>query len=78
MATFPKYLSVKEVAAILGVVKLSTVYSMIKKNEIPGHVKLGSMHLFDEEELYNGLKELARKKAASKRLRGHTDNRHNL
>lgn len=76
--TFPKYLSVKEVASILRIMDVKTVYKMIKKDEIPGHFMLGSMHVFDEEELYKGLKTKATEKTASKRLKGYTDNRHNL
>ena len=56
MAT--RYLSVKEVAAILNI-SIKTVYK--KLDVIPGYFNLGGMHFFDEEELRNGLKKLATK-----------------
>lgn len=71
----PKYLSVKDVALLLGV-SVKTVYKHIE--ETPGHLMYGSIHLFDAEELYKGLKDLVLKKTASKRQKGRTDNRHNL
>ena len=59
------YLSVKEVAAMLNI-SIKTVYK--KLGVIPGYFNLGGMHFFDEEELRNGLKQLATgpKKIASK------------
>ncbi|RPI19229.1 MAG: DNA-binding protein [Ignavibacteriae bacterium] len=62
-----RYLSVKEVATILGISN-KTVYKLIYKGKIPGHFMLDSMHFFDEEELRIGLKALATvpKKTASK------------
>lgn len=55
-----KYLSVKEVADILGV-SPKTVYKY--KDETPGHIIYGKgIHLFDAELFYNGLKERATKK----------------
>jgi excisionase family DNA binding protein len=76
--TFPKYLCAKEVAAIIGI-DHKTVYKLAVKGEIPGHIKFGSLHRFDAEELYKGLKDkVTLKKTASKRPRGYNDNRHNL
>ena len=69
-----KYLSVKEVADILGV-SPKTVYKY--KDETPGHLVYGSIHLFDADEFYKGLKEQATKKTFI-RPRGYNDNRHNL
>lgn len=62
-----RYLSVKEVATILGISN-KTVYKLIYKGTIPGHFMLDSMHFFDEDELRKGLKELATspKKTVSK------------
>ena len=62
MAT--RYLSVKEVAAILNI-SIKTVYK--KLDVMPGYFNLGGMHFFDEEEFLNGLKRLATqpKKTAS-------------
>lgn len=62
-----RYLSVKEVAAILRIHE-KTVYKMIYAGNLPGHFMLGSMHFIDEEELRNGLKQLATspKKTTSK------------
>lgn len=59
-----RYLSVKEVAALLNI-SIKTVYK--KLDCIPGYFNLGGMHFFDEEELRNGLKDLATrsKKATS-------------
>jgi hypothetical protein len=54
MAT--RYLSVKEVAALLNI-SIKTVYK--KLGMIPGYFNLGGMHFFDEEELITGLKRLA-------------------
>ncbi len=51
-----RYLSVKEVAEILNI-STKTVYRKLRI--IPGYFNLGGMHFFDEEELRNGLKELA-------------------
>jgi len=51
-----RYLSVKEVAALLNISE-KTVYK--KLGIIPGYFNLGGMHFFDEEELLNGLKLLA-------------------
>lgn len=51
-----RYLSVKEVAAILNV-SPKTVYK--KKTELPGYFKLAGLHFFDEEVLVKRLKELA-------------------
>ena len=72
--TRPKYLSVKEVTAILPM-DIKTVYKKIKLGEIPGHFKLGSMHFIDEEEFYSGLKKLATTphKSASKVHQTRTD-----
>lgn len=56
MAT--RYLSVKEVAAILNISN-KTVYK--KLDIIPGYFNLGGMHFFDEEEFFKGLKALATK-----------------
>ncbi len=56
MAT--RYLSVKEVAAILNI-SIKTVYKKLRV--IPGYFNLGGMHYFDEEELRAGLKRLATK-----------------
>lgn len=67
-----KYLSVKEVADILGV-SPKTVYKY--KDETPGHLTYGSVHLFDADEFYKGLKERATKTTKRK---GYGDNRHNL
>jgi excisionase family DNA binding protein len=56
--TFPRYLSVKEVAALLNI-SIKTVYK--KLNVIPGYFNLGGMHFFDEEEFEIGLKALVTK-----------------
>lgn len=53
-----RFLSVKEVAAILRIHE-RTVRKKIYAGEIPGHFMLSSMHFFDEEEFYLGLKEKA-------------------
>lgn len=71
-----KYLSVKQVADILGV-SIKTVYKY--KDQTPGHIVYGkSIHMFDADLFYNGLKEQATKKTASKRPKSITDNRHGL
>ena len=54
MAT--RYLSVKEVAAMLGI-SIKTIYA--KKLLIPGYFNLAGMHFFDEEVLVKSLKDLA-------------------
>lgn len=69
------FLSVKQVADILGV-SIKTVYKY--KDETPGLIKYGSIHLFDADEFYKGLKERATKKTATKSRKGHTVNLHNL
>ncbi len=75
MAT--RYLSVKEVAAILNI-SIKTVYK--KLDEIPGYFRLGGMHFFDEEEFYKGLKALATrpKRTTSQFHQTHADDRHGL
>jgi transcriptional antiterminator len=67
-----KYLSIKEVADILGV-SIKTVYKY--KDETPGHLTYGSVHLFDADEFYKGLKERATKKTIKRK--GY-ENPHNL
>lgn len=54
---FPKYLSVKEVASILGV-SVKFVYVHLK--EIPGYLKLAGKILFDAEILFRELKRLSK------------------
>jgi len=56
MAT--RYLSVKEVATLLGVSN-KTIYA--KKLSIPGYFNLAGMPFFDEEVLVKSLKDLATK-----------------
>ncbi len=75
MAT--RYLSVKEVAAILNI-SIKTVYK--KLDVIPGYFNLGGMHYFDEEELRAGLKQLVTKpnKTAFKSHQARTEDRHGL
>lgn len=69
-----KFLSVKEVANILGV-SIKTVYKY--KEETPGHTVYGkSIHLFDADEFYKGLKERATKKTLKKIV--NNVNRHSL
>jgi len=68
-----KFLSVKDVAQILGV-SIKTVYKY--KDETPGLVMYGSVHLFDADEFYKGLKERATKKTLKKIV--NNVNRHSL
>ncbi|RPI14968.1 MAG: helix-turn-helix domain-containing protein [Ignavibacteriae bacterium] len=49
------YLSVKEVAALLGV-SPKTVYKMIYQGVLPGHFMLGTMHFVDEDIFRSSLK----------------------
>lgn len=74
---FPKYLSVKEVAAILNI-SVKTIYK--KRDHIPGCINLDGMYLFDSEELLKGLKAKTTeaKKTASKIHQTRTDDRHGL
>lgn len=74
---FPKYLSVKEVAAILNI-SVKTIYK--KREYIPGCINLDGMYLFDAEELLKGLKAKTSQpnKTASKIHQNRTDDRHGL
>jgi len=54
--TTSRYLSVKEVAALLGV-SIKTIYA--KKLSIPGYFNLAGLHFFDEDVLVTSLKDLA-------------------
>ena len=71
-----KYLTVKEVAAFLGVRSAKWVYK--HKLEIPGYIELSGSYFFDSEILQESLKQQALKKTASKRPKSTTDNRHGL
>jgi len=73
MAT--RYLSVKEVATILNI-SIKTVYK--KLDIIPGYFNLGGMHFFDEEELRNGLKDLATKSNKTSSKFHQTRDKHGL
>ena len=73
MAT--RYLSVKEVAALLNI-SIKTVYK--KLGVIPGYFNLGGMHFFDEEELLNGLKLLATRPNKTASQFHHTRDKHGL
>jgi len=70
-----RYLSVKEVAAILNI-SIKTVYK--KLAIIPGYFNLGGMHFFDEEELRTGLKQLATKPNKTTSKFHHTRDKHGL
>lgn len=73
---FPKYLSVKEVAAILNI-SVKTIYK--KREHIPGCINLDGMYLFDAEELLKGLKAKATQaKTASRIHQSRTEDRHGL
>lgn len=74
---FPKYLSVKEVAAILNI-SVKTIYK--KRDHIPGCINLDGMYLFDSEELLKGLKAKTTeaKKTALKIHQTRTEDRHGL
>lgn len=67
----PRYLTVKEVAALLKV-SPKTIYK--KKNLLPGYFNLAGLHYFDEEIFSKSLKELAAKPIKDSRRMG----RHNL
>jgi excisionase family DNA binding protein len=62
-----RYLSVKEVAAIVRISE-KTVYKLIVKGEIAGHFKLGSIHLIDEEVFMTDLKVKATTKHLTKKV----------
>jgi predicted DNA-binding transcriptional regulator AlpA len=73
MAT--RYLSVKEVAAILNI-SIKTVYK--KLGVIPGYFNLDGMHFFDEEELRAGLKQLINKPNKTASVSHQTRDKHGL
>lgn len=54
-----QYLSVKQVAEVVGV-DPKTIYKMISRRQIPGHFRLGSLHLIDREIFMAKLKLLAK------------------
>jgi excisionase family DNA binding protein len=62
-----RYLSVKEVAAIIRISE-KTVYKLIVKGEIAGHFKLGSIHCIDEEVFLADLKDRATAKRMTKKV----------
>ena len=69
-----QYLSVKEVASILGI-SPKTVNVMVNKDQIPGHFRLGKMHFIDQDIFFEGLKKLASTK--TKKI-ANVVNRHQL
>jgi transcriptional antiterminator len=73
MAT--RYLSVKEVAAILNI-SIKTVYKKLRV--IPGYFNLDGMHFFDEEELRAGLKQLVNKPSKTASVSHQTRDKHGL
>ena len=72
---FPRYLSAKEVAKIFDV-SVKTIYK--KKFKIPGYIYLDGMHLFDEEELFKGLKQLATQPKRTTLINYQTRDKHGL
>jgi excisionase family DNA binding protein len=73
-----RYLSIKEVAALLKI-HPKTANKMANKGEIPGHFKLGSIHFIDEEVFHASLKLLAQKKTVSRSItQDNRPNRHGL
>ncbi|MBI5402469.1 MAG: helix-turn-helix domain-containing protein [Ignavibacteriae bacterium] len=67
MKPITRYLSVKEVAAIIRLSE-KTVYKLINRGEIAGHFLLGSIHMIDEEIFMTDLKVRATTKKLTKKV----------
>ena len=72
-----RYLSVKEVAAILGLSN-KTIYKLINKGYIAGHFNYDSIHLIDEEVFLADLKARATVKHTAKKISERGDKHHLL
>lgn len=67
-----RYLSIKQVASVLGVCD-KTIYNMVDRGQIPGHFRLGSLHLIDEEVFNATLKQLSRTLPKQNKPKGRND-----
>ena len=75
--TQSRFLVIKEVAAVLKI-DIKTVYKLASKGELPGHIKVGSIHLIDEEVFFAELKRRATEKPTKQFHQPRTDDRHGL